>query len=123
MTFCIAAPDFSQISETFIRDHVRSIAPDETILVCRDGSGTDQLGCPVLSDIDQWPAESSRKHLMHAVRHRWRRYVNPSLWKSDHVRVRSFLEVHHAKAMLAEYGPMGCLLARTCSDAKVPLYV
>ncbi len=32
----IAAPSFNQPSETFIRDHVRTIAPSETVLICHE---------------------------------------------------------------------------------------
>ena len=46
MTLCIAAPSFNQLSETFIRDHVRFIAPGSTILLCQDGSNVEELGCP-----------------------------------------------------------------------------
>ena len=41
----------------------------------------------------------------------------------DCFRLRAFFEKHHTKAVLAEFGPMGCLLARACDEANVPLYV
>ena len=46
----LAASSFDKPSETFIRDHARTIAPGETILLCQDGTGADQLGSPVLSE-------------------------------------------------------------------------
>jgi colanic acid/amylovoran biosynthesis glycosyltransferase len=126
MTICIAAPGFGEVSETFINSHVRSIAQGATVLLCRDGRYAEQYGCPVLADVDQWQSpQSSTERIFNfnAVRFRWRRYVNPSLFTSNRRRVRSFLKAHQTKAVLAEYGPMGCLLARTCNEADVPLYV
>jgi colanic acid/amylovoran biosynthesis glycosyltransferase len=125
MALCIAAFRFGQVSETFISDHVNSIAPNDTILLCLDGQGAEQFGTSVLANVDQWrhPPESSKERIVNAVRCRWRRYVNPGLFTADRKRVRSFLKDHQAKSVLAEYGGMGCLLARTCNDAEVPLYV
>jgi glycosyltransferase involved in cell wall biosynthesis len=124
MTLCIAAHAFGVVSETFISDHVRSIAPGATVLVCQDGRNAEQYGCPVLSDVDRWrPPQSSRERISNAIRHRWRRYVDPSLWRMDYDRVQTFFEKHHTETVLAEFGPMGCLLARACNDAGVPLYV
>src|SRR5262249_22481786 len=124
MTLCIAALDFDQASETFIREHVRSIAPDATVLLCPNGRAADRFGCPVLSNVDQWRSpRSSKDRIINAVRSRWRRYVNPSLFTADRWRVRAFLKAYQTKVVLAEYAPVGCLLARTCNEANVPLYV
>jgi glycosyltransferase involved in cell wall biosynthesis len=35
----------------------------------------------------------------------------------------AFFETHRPDAVLAEYGPMGCLLAQTCQQTRVPLFV
>jgi colanic acid/amylovoran biosynthesis glycosyltransferase len=110
MILCIAAWRFDRVPETFIRDHVRSIAPGSTILVCQDRNGTEQFGCPVLAKLDSWsPPRSSKQRV--------------DLSKENRSRLRAFLETNHANAMLAEYGPNGCLLARACDQAGVPLYV
>jgi glycosyltransferase involved in cell wall biosynthesis len=101
MTLCIAAPSFNALSETFIRDHVRSIAPGSTILLCQDCCTYEQLGRPVLADV----------------------YVDRSRSIADRCRVRAFFETNHTKAVLAEYGPIGCLLVPVCDDAEIPLYV
>lgn len=120
----IAAPRFNAPSETFIRNHVRSIAPGETILLCRNGEGAEALGCPVLSGIDDWQRPKSLpKRIINGVRYRWHAYVDPGLSGGAHTRVRSFLNTHNARALLAEYGPTGCLVALACHEAGVPLYV
>jgi glycosyltransferase involved in cell wall biosynthesis len=122
MSLCIASPSFNVTSETFIRDHVRLVAPGATILLCQDNSG--QLGCPVLPNVDSWPIERlSKLSLVGLLRSQWRRYFDPGLSAVDRDRVRAFFSEHHTKAVLAEFGPMGCLLARACDDASVPMYV
>lgn len=121
----IAAPQFNAPSVTFIRNHVRTIAPGSTILMSSavDG-GADQFGCPALSGIDPWPpAATWRQRLHHSLRFRWRRYLHPGLGRRERRRVRAFLELHRPKALLAEYGPTGCLVARACREAGVPLFV
>jgi colanic acid/amylovoran biosynthesis glycosyltransferase len=132
MTLCIASRRFDEVSETFISDHVLSIAPGSTILMCLDPpDNTEQYGCPALGSIDAWlPLRSSKSRVINSFRYRWKsfryqwkRYVDASLLRENRLRVRSFLKDNRAKAVLAEFGPMGCLLARACREAEVPLYV
>lgn len=35
----IVSPSFNQVSETFVADHVRTLAPGRTVLVCQNGTG------------------------------------------------------------------------------------
>ncbi len=124
MNFCIAAPDFNQVSETFIRDHVRNIAPGSTILLSLAGRDLDLLSYPALAEINSRPiAKSLRQRVTNAAGFRWQRYVDPSLPKKNSRRVCEFLKKYAPKAVLAEYGPTGCLLTRVCNKAGVPLYV
>ncbi len=124
VTLCIATHQFGLVSETFISDHVRSLSPDNTILICRDERGSDQFGCPVLGPVDSWRLPRTlRERAVNAFHVRWRRYVHAGLFAGDHKRVRNFLVRNRAKTVLAEYGPTGCLLARTCNAIGIPLYV
>lgn len=124
MTLCIATFRFGQVSETFISDHVRSIAPGNTVLICCDDHGAEQFGCPVLAPIDLWQLPTSlRERIGNACHVRWRRYVSPGLFARDRGRASAFLKRHGAEVVLAEYGPMGSLLARTCDEVGIPLYV
>lgn len=120
----IAAPSFNAQSESFIHDHVRTIAPSETILLCKDGSGAGRFGLPVLADIDPWQAPRTLgERAINAVRHRWRTNIAPGLARRERRRVVAFLEAHRPRALLAEYGVMGLLLAPACREAGIPLYV
>ena len=35
----IVSPGFKQVSETFVADHVRTLAPGRTVLVCQNDTG------------------------------------------------------------------------------------
>jgi glycosyltransferase involved in cell wall biosynthesis len=119
----IAAPSFAAPSETFIRDHVRMFAPSETILICQDRRGADELGRPVIEVNSRRPPRSLGEHAARAVRRGWQRYIDPRLRPADGRRLLDFFAVHQPKALLAEYGPTGCLLSDACAKARVPLYV
>ncbi len=123
-SLAIAAPSFDAPSETFIHDHVRLIAPGETVLLCKRGGGAARFGGPVLADIDPWQAPRTiGARAANAMRHRWRTYFSPGLPQTERRRVVAFLETHGPRALLAEYGGMGLLLAPACGDAGIPIYV
>src|SRR5690606_4286810 len=39
LVLAIVSPSFNQVSETFVADHVRTLAPGRTVLVCQNGTG------------------------------------------------------------------------------------
>jgi len=120
----IAVSSVSTPSATFIRDHIRMIAPGNTILLCRESEEAERLGCPVLSHFSSWKRPRSlRDWPVYLVRYAWHAYIDPAIAAADRRRVIAFLEAHQPKALLAEYGPTGCLLADACRQARVPLYV
>ena len=95
----IAANSFNLPSETFIRDHVRIIAPELTVLLARHEDGTAALSCPVLMvPIDPNSPSKRRK-------------------------VVEFLRQHNVGAMLAEYAGSGFRFLRVCRKANIRLYV
>src|SRR5680860_252498 len=91
----ISSTTYDRLSETFIRAHVRHIAPSRTVLLCREDGGAAALGGPVLSDMRGF----------------------------DEARVRSFLHRHGVTIVLTEYGPNGSLLRVACKRASGPLFV
>jgi len=120
----IAALSFNAPSETFIRNHVQQIAPGQTVLLCNDYTGAQQFGCPVLSLIEPWsPPQTLVERVANAIRHRWRKHVRPGLTPANRSRVATFLKQHNVTALLAEYGPTGCLLMNVCRELEVPLFV
>lgn len=124
MTLCIAATSFSQPSETFVRAHAVTIRPAETVLLCRDGRGSESLGYPVLSNVDPYPEPRNlSERLFNALRFRWHARVDRALCGVSEMRVREFFRQHDVTHCLAEFGPTGCLVRRAARNANVRLFV
>lgn len=124
MTLAIAAPSFSQPSETFIRAHVRTISYDETVLLCQDGRGAEELGRSVLSNLDPYSQpQSVVEKIWNSLRFRWKKKYNRSLAGINEQRVHEFFIQHKVTHCLAEFGPTGCLLHRVAKNANVRFFV
>jgi colanic acid/amylovoran biosynthesis glycosyltransferase len=120
----IVAPSFNHLSETFIADHVRTLAPGRTVLVSQDGRGSAGYGVPVLAHVQPpftafGPLDARLKDL----RYRLRRRFGPALNFDDRMRVMAFLKEHEVGVVLAEYGPTGALAADVCAALGLPLHV
>ncbi|MBP7000675.1 glycosyltransferase [Amaricoccus sp.] len=122
----IAAPGFSQPSETFVHHHVRTLAPGRTVLVCYDGAGAGRFGCPVLSglrptDAAPGPLGRLRARLVPALRRA--RGFGSILDAGDRRRLAGFLRGQDVALVLAEFGGMGAAVMDVCRDLDLPLYV
>jgi colanic acid/amylovoran biosynthesis glycosyltransferase len=93
----IATRRFDAPSATFIRDHVRTLAPRATVLICQKGDA-HSLSCPVLSGV-------------------------PSNSPTDCHRVVTFLRREKVDVMLAEYATSAVHFIHACKQANVRLYV
>ena len=92
-SLAIAAPSFRTPSETFIRAHVRTLAPGGTILLCDDGRGAETLNGPVLAHLDPYPAPRSfTERVANGLRFRWHHRIDPALRGGAERRVRAFLD-------------------------------
>ena len=131
----LAAATFGAPSETFIHDHARHLAPDATVLICRDEQGTERFGFPVfLGKGAPDNAQDFASLCIRAFKLRWTRYCDPirayldnALYapysRDETARLCSFLERYRPVALLAEYGPVGLQVAEASARADVPLYV
>jgi glycosyltransferase involved in cell wall biosynthesis len=132
----IASRSFDAVSETFIYDHARLLAPNSTILVCQERGNADRLGYPILSNLHSTPPVRTTHHkLSRLAKLRWQAFFDPARLHmcvdenyakpsaSDRDRLHSFLNRYRPISLLAEYGPMGLQLADVCVDAKIPLFV
>jgi colanic acid/amylovoran biosynthesis glycosyltransferase len=58
---------------------------------------------------------------------RWRNYANEHVGQpiraEDDLRIQAFLEEHQPRVLLAQFGPTGVLMRRSCVQANVPLFV
>ena len=95
----IAAKRFDAPSLTFVRDHVNTIAPGSTVLICEKKGDGILLGCPLLSGVPN----SSK----------------PTDWRA----VINFLLRHNVSVLLAEFAGTGLHFINVCREANVSLYV
>lgn len=121
----IAAPKFDAPSETFIRDHIRSIAPGETALLCLSEGGAKGFDLPLLDGLRPgWRSSEPTYHRMrNELRNRLRDLLGGGLPHSGRRRALNFITELRPSAVLAEYGATGFLLADICAQVQVPLYV
>lgn len=120
----IVAPSFNAFSETFVADHVRSLAPGATVLVCSDSVGAEIYGCPVLSHVCPHfttfgPLDAMVKKVYVALRRRFGRPLD----FADSMRMMEFFKAHGVDRVLAEFGQSGALVADVCARLGLPLYV
>lgn len=123
----ITVPTFGKVSETFIRAHVEHLSPGRIALVCNDLVGGDMPGCPVfvgLAEGGPVPASAGLAARM-AGRIRALRGSRdgPDLDAATRRGLLGFFRDHGVARMLAEYGPVGSLVWRTCREAGLPLFV
>ncbi len=121
----IAAPSFDAPSETFIRSQVRNICPGETALICFSDKLGELSGLPAIADVQpRWQSATSWPARLRRIAEReLAAQVRPEIYGRRRDAVVEFLRAHRPSAVLAEYGPTGCLLAGVCAEAAVPLYV
>jgi glycosyltransferase involved in cell wall biosynthesis len=113
----IAARSFDAPSATFIRDHIRIVAPGRTVLICEDESISSFADATALTAVNR-----DARSLID----RWRRLRQgrgAGLPWPERRRVAAFLEARGVRAVLAEYGTTGIDLLGPCRMADVPLYV
>jgi colanic acid/amylovoran biosynthesis glycosyltransferase len=121
----IVAPRLDQLSQTFIYDHVRLLAPGRTVLVSLQSAKAETFGCPVLShlqpDFNDWggPLGGWPGYVFYRLRRRY----GSALAFDNRMRLREFLEAQKVTAVLAEYGPMGVLAGDVCRQLGIPLHV
>jgi glycosyltransferase involved in cell wall biosynthesis len=132
----IACRSFGVLSETFIHDHARLLAPNATILVCQESDGSNKFGYPTHSNLCSASTRRGFRHrLSRALRIRWQTvsdpvrarwcvdFAFPKLSTVDLERLVTFLKQYAPVSLLAEFGPMGVQLSKACAIAKIPLFV
>ena len=117
----IVAPGFNQVSETFIADHVTSLLPGRTVLVCQDGTGAGRFGHPVLAGLDSELSHGRQAGL--AARLRRLGGYGPALARADQQRLADFLGAQRVTVVLAEFGNTGATIVEVCDRLGLPLFV
>jgi colanic acid/amylovoran biosynthesis glycosyltransferase len=120
----LVAPSFNQVSETFIADHVKTLAPGRTVLVCQDAFGAEAYDCPVLCIMNSFSASPGlvSRTVDNALR-RLRRQFGTGLSSRDTEELKRFFTNHRVKHVLGEFGYSGALMTDVCKALDIPLYV
>lgn len=110
--FCIAYPNRSQYSETFVRSQVKMLNPEfeyyGTWYPNKDKYGENILSFPLNSFILRGIIKKISEKFFYQL------YTK---------QICNDLRAKRIKVILAEYGPTGCSLIDACKLAKVPLIV
>lgn len=119
---CIATPNPDSTAETYIRQHIRNIAPGNIVTVYFQGDGES------LKDVPRLRVSNERK--ANWLIRRFRSLVNVIKYGypgalSGRVaeEVECFLTKHGVQSVLAEFGPTGCALLPVCRKLGIRLVV
>jgi colanic acid/amylovoran biosynthesis glycosyltransferase len=122
----IVCPTFNQVSETFVVDHVQSLWPGNTVLVCQDGRRAERFGCPVLSNVISkytGPGKLSRAFDRASQSLQRGAGFGPLPGFADRNRLTAFFKEHGVTVVLAEFGYSGALVSDVCASLGLPLFV
>lgn len=124
MTLAIIAPGFDAVSETFIRDHVTTIAPKNTVLVAKREASSSPFECPILRGVDpEVRRDSLLGHVKAFARTQWRNRVAMRLPCAQANRVTEFLRHYEVKASLVQYMNTGVLFEKPIRKAGTRFFV
>ena len=119
---CVATPDPDAIPETYVRQHIRHIAPEHTVVLYFRGNGQTIQDLPHFRVPTYHPASSVHRYLVDIFR--LLQYGYPGAISGTAAEgVKEFLHAHSVRVVLAEFGPTGCALLPICRDLGLRLVV
>lgn len=119
----IAAPSFSEVSETFIRDHVCAIMPKATVVIAQQADGATEMGVPALAPCPSWePPLTFVDRVLKSAEARFRKHIRPNLRRADLDRAAAFLTEHRPAALLVEYLDYALNFIRLAEMTETALY-
>lgn len=116
----IATTDPDSVAATFVRQHIRCIAPGHTVVAFTDG------GCQSITDLPHLRVEDDgtsgfRGRVKSAFSFCWHGYPGAIKGKAKDS-VVSFFKSHSVSCLLAEFGPTACAFLPVCKSMKLPLF-
>lgn len=111
-------------SETFVTRHINSLNVGRTVAICRRVEGWSSTDHPVLV-IGGWGGTPVARagNLLRAVWNQlcWGGIALPGA-RTNHA-ITCFLAEQDVRCILAEFGPLGCIMQRAATRSGIPLYV
>jgi glycosyltransferase involved in cell wall biosynthesis len=120
----VATNTLGACSETFVKRHIDQLNQGRTVVLCRRVEGSADLGKPFLVMGENGGAIAARGvGVLRAVwnRAKWGGIAYPSSAMDQ--AIARFLATQRVACVLAEFGPMGCIMQRAAAIAGAPLYV
>lgn len=118
----IATNNIDSIAETYIRQHIRLIAPGKTAVLYFQGEGYTIQGIPSL----RIKKKSHQPEVLLKIAGAWRTFYDGyagAITGREAQDVLHFLQQHGAQAILAEFGTTGCALRQLCKQNNIKLVV
>lgn len=119
----IAAASLTKASETFIHDHIRTIAPGRTIVLTEREEERRKAGLPGVGDLPFLPPKDGGLGQLFARARYARELMLGGMSADAEARVVDVLVQSGVKAVMAEYLNVGVRFIRAAERAGVPLYV
>lgn len=113
----IVTPDPDSTAETFIRQHINLVEPNNTVVVYFEGAGEKIKGLPSL----KLGRKSSLK--LNSILNYIRYGYSGAIVGEEKKRLLDFFEKYKVSNVLAEFGQTGCSVQEACKQAAIPLHV
>lgn len=111
-------------SETFVTRHITDLNEGRTVAICRRIEHRGPLDRPVLVIGGRGASPLGRSmYLLRGLWNqiRWGGIAIPS--RTMDYRISRFLQDHEVTAIVAEFGPLGCIIANAAEISRIPLFV
>ena len=120
MTLLVATQDPNATAETYVRQHMRMIAPGKTVGLALSGSGDAPGDIPFLHlNPDRRGLSGKIASAIATARHGY----SGAPIGADRAAAKAFCQRHGVKIVLAEFGPTGAALMTLCKGLGIPLIV
>ena len=120
MKLCIATNEVGKPSERFVENHIKNLFGGQTCVIHR--SGHTHLA-PSFKISYQFETELPTFANKLFTFYKWKRYkVSDIPTYAEQQKIRDFLKQEHVSAVLAEFGPIGCLMYPIVTMIDLPIY-
>jgi len=120
LTLAIATQDPNAVAETYVRAHMREIAPGRTVAIALNGSAPPfDIPFLDLSRALRSPVSSKALSLAALARTGYAGAISAAQESA----LDGFIGEHGVDRVYAEFGPTGCALRHYCKTRGLPLFV
>ena len=120
MTLLVATQDPNAPAETYVRQHMRLIAPDHTVAVAMAGTGAPPLEIP-FHKVSR-PSSPPLRKAQTALGLAQHGFAGAPMGAAR-ASLKAFMRAQNVSVVLAEFGPTGAALRSLCKEMGIPLVV